>query len=203
MSQHQISQCLTQHSKANHIFIQPHRALAENIVSHQISPTYFVKMLESEGFNVARPLIVTRYYYEDLILEVTDSGTAQEMRCYITYVRDAVTIPEHGTELVIANQFNLSIMRFPLRKQYHHERQAIVYRRETGGWILELEVLVSDILPAATRRDTAQSVISHIRTDALAEAEDAPFSLSYRLYLKERNSFQQKYSQIVNVAEHH
>ena len=166
----------------NCTYIQPHTALAENITSHAIDTDMFLEIMDTYKLSVSNGRVVTRYYYEDQILEVDEAG---RMSSYVAHLHDRHI--DTCYELVIANQTTSSVMRFPLSKDYHHVRQSIVFTVDMDNWRLELEMLVVGIKHSATRRQEIYLLLDQLKTPKSADESDI-VSLSFRLFSKSNST---------------
>lgn len=165
-------------SKANHKYIQPHTLIADNIVSHSITPELFLKILDHNGglesFTVD---VQTHYYHENMVLEANSKG---DMKCYITQQIERCVDADlgKGMEFVGENRTTLSPTLFPLSKTYHHERQSIILSTKE----LQLEILLIGIMTPCERVANLKDII-----DNIAAPEDDPdyLSLSYKIYVND------------------
>ena len=164
-------------SKSSHKYIQPRLPLADNIVSHSIPSEVFLRILNHYGgLSAFQSEIMTKYYYENMILEV---NSQRDAKCYIICRRDHDT-DEKGVEFVGEHRLILAPMCFPLSKDYHHERQSIIL---TLG-ALELEVLLPNILDPKQRTGEITKVIANLETETEPEMETNHISLSYKIHVE-------------------
>jgi len=182
---------IKKHEKASLIFIQPHTRLGNNIVSHSINNNSLLNLLDHYGLTKKDFIVVTNYYYEDLSLKVIDNN----INCSVTYPIE--TVDENNLELCIYNHFTLSNVRFPLRKEYHHERQSYNAVYNGDGWKIEIEILVPLIQSEKSRIENLNELLQKIRSD---ESNDKLISISFKLYyLGQINNFIQEYNYLKDV----
>ena len=189
-------------SKADYKYIQPHLPLADNIVSHGVSPKIFLRILnEYGGLSMFHLDIITKYYYEDLILEV---DTSKNRSCYIMQRQDYTV--DSTLEFVGENRHSIFPLHFPLAKNYHHERQSIILKSKTCH-ALQLEILVEGIIDPVERLKDIPIIIEHLQcppteTGTESESTNDALSLSYRIHVNGMNSvdLQHCVSKCVNLT---
>lgn len=140
--------------RATSVYVQPCLQLSENISSHSISDESVQKIIEYYQIKNSDFKVKTSYYYEDLVLEVYDNN----IKCSVTY--PVAKYQEDCLQLVLSNKYELSSVRFPLCKNYHHERQSLIYTLNGNGWIFELEILVPLILDPEEREKELSQMFS-------------------------------------------
>lgn len=144
-------------SKCNTQFIRPHIPWADNLISHRLSREAFMDVLEKYGgrdqFDVS---VVTRYYHEDMTLEVDGQ---KRKRCYMFLPEHTVT-PAGQLELFQGTKIDLSVTRFPLNNYFHHERQLLLLRQEGIGYVLEMEILLPLIREPHERYADVEQIFS-------------------------------------------
>lgn len=123
------------------VYLQPHLALADNIVSHRVTRQHFLQILRQWASDKMVIDVVTRYYQYDMILEVCQG----HKRCYTTNIHGTPTI--YGDlELVYSTIYEVPVTAFPLDKNFHHERQAIVLTIPLdSNATLIMEILITGI----------------------------------------------------------
>lgn len=164
------------------LWIRPHISLADNIVSHSISPGYFLRLMNHYGLNSASGKIITRYHNYDQIMEVDQD---RKIHCFVIYPQEIIKDVQHGmgTELVGITQFDISVMSFPLNNNYHHERQSIVFTKRIDVDVeLQLEMLVENIVDPEVRKGQISDLLQSLEdVDSLDELP--VISLSYLLVM--------------------
>lgn len=173
------------------LWIRPHIPLADNIVSHSISPSYFLRLMNHYGVQSSSGKVITRYYNYDQIMEVDQD---RRIKCIVTYPKEIIEDIQGRLELVGIVQYNLSVMSFPLNNTYHHERQSIVFTKEIDAGVeLQLEMLVENIVDPEVRKDQIPELLRSLEatgigtdfdSDADADADLPVISLSYLLVMQ-------------------
>jgi hypothetical protein len=166
----------------NSIYIQPYHALADNVISHRIKPSCFMRILNIYGgLDAFTRNVDTKYYHEDTVLEI---DKYKNKCCYmIQDVKDHSIDVERKLVLVQENRITLSVMRFPLNRTYHHERQSIILIQEGIGYTLELEILVPNIKDPIDRLSELPHILNLLETSDDIQPEDL-ISQSFRFYFK-------------------
>lgn len=141
------------------IWFHPYKMLADNIACHRISTKAFKQLMITTGLSAKDGRIITKYYHLDQIMEVDETG---HKICYVSYPKHRFT--EGSIELVTALKYNLSPQSFPLRKNYHHERQAIIFTKAYKGYKLELEILLTGITKTSDRN--IQGILDSMKSDS-------------------------------------
>mgnify|MGYP003383978364 CR=1 FL=1 len=165
-------------SKANCKYIQPCYPLGENIMSHRVTLQQFADVLNHYTSQAFRKKIITRYYHDDLILEVCHD----KHKCYVVYRGEYQYDEECGMEFVGEDRHDLSVTQFPHRKKYHHERQFLVLTFEN----IVLEVALIGIKSDRSMVGLVENILDEAEQDtSLLEQEDGESSdsqmLSYSL----------------------
>lgn len=140
--------------RATSVYIQPYCQLSENIVSHSIDTDTVQKVLKKYNIKPSDFTVKTCYFYEDLVLSVSNDIVT----CKVSY--PVAKYNDNNLQLVLCNEYTLSNVRFPLRKNYHHERQSFIYKHSGNGWELELEILVPLILNPKDREKERENIFN-------------------------------------------
>jgi len=138
-------------SRLNTKYIQPHYPLSDNMVSHAIQFDTLIELKNKYAkYGIFIPVLQTKYHDLDRVLVVTQSLYNSNKEVLIIYRNDQQVLTydsgEQTTlEYIGENRFKLDNDSFPIKKQYHHERQAVVHVLETPQFRLELEVLLTGL----------------------------------------------------------
>lgn len=179
-------------------YIQPHTQLAEHVISHKLSREKFMGIVEAYGGRDRfTPSIITRYFHEDMILEVDEQ---KQKSCYMFLPDYKVTsFPEASLELFQGTKVDLSVTRFPLNNMFHHERQQILLTLEGVGYVLCMEILLPWIREPCDRYADLERIfdlgsnVGGLDIDECSEPEpetetetesDPAISYSYRFYIR-------------------
>jgi hypothetical protein len=171
-------------SPCNRVYIQPHYPLSDNVISHKITSAQFSEILKQYGdLTSFQKTVVTKYYHEDVVLQVNCDKTT---KCYMTsrHSVDVGSGSESSLELVQENVVDLSVMKFPLKNKFHHERQAVLLIQDGLGYSLELEILVPGIKEPRSRLVDLSQIMLFDSPESKDSEEPAAFSLSFRFMIK-------------------
>lgn len=140
-------------SRLNKRYIQPHYPLADNIISHGVSWSTIQQLYTSyKHQGIFTPLLHTKYYDLDKVFTVTEkhSGSSQQYR--VIYRNDHQVLDyspqcqsQTTIEYVGENQFTLDKESFQVKKNYHHERQMILYVLDSSHFTIEIEILLDGL----------------------------------------------------------
>ncbi len=145
-------------SRLNTKYIQPHYPLSDNMVSHAVPFDTLVELKNKYAtYGIFIPVLQTKYHDLDRVLVVSQNGSTRTKEVLIIYRNDQQVLGYVGgeqttLEYIGENRFKLDTDSFPIKKQYHHERQAVVHVLETPQFRLELEVLLTGLDTYAGRK---------------------------------------------------
>ena len=160
--------------KGTHIMLRPSFPLANNIISHSIKPSKFIRIMNLYNIEPENCKVITRYHNYDQIMEVDED---REIKCYTISILETYTNYTLGIEVTSIDKHDYPRLNFPLNINYHHERQSIVFTKILQPGIkIHLEILVHGIIDPKERKSQITNIM-----DCL----DDVISLSYQLIVSD------------------
>jgi hypothetical protein len=181
-------------SRLNTRYLQPHCPLSDNIISHGV-PLSVIKKLISiyRHYGCFKSYLQTRYYDRERIYTVTQTDNRNINEYRVTYRNDHHVLEYRSSsqctlEYVGENNFLLDCDLFPVKKNYHHERQLILYVLDDAHFSLEVECLLTGLDTYNNRKSAITSVTNSYTNPENGEDSISPTlhgSYSFRFIVKD------------------
>jgi len=140
----------------------------------------FLALLHHYGLTTADGTVITRYFHYNQIMEV-ENGT---IKCYIDRSHETVVDVDHNMEMLGVNRVNLDPMSFPLRSNYHHERQSIVFTKKIDLDLeVQIDIIVEGIIEPQKRKEQTPHLLELLKENNIDDSSPI-ISVSYLLITK-------------------
>uniref|UniRef100_A0A6C0J6J9 Uncharacterized protein n=1 Tax=viral metagenome TaxID=1070528 RepID=A0A6C0J6J9_9ZZZZ len=180
-------------SKLNNKYIQPSLKLAENIIDNSIDSDIWLSFYKHYFSKTKKhqPIILTKYYEKEQVYTIT-SGKHNKTKVleiafrnnYQLYVplneqNDMLPDPSQNSsiEYIGENLYPLSVSQFPIKYEYNHTRQSLVWSKSFKGYKIELEALITGL----SSYDDINKKLLKLSIEDLIKHEMV-FSYSFRIY---------------------
>jgi hypothetical protein len=166
--------------------VTPAKKLGDNIISHSISPREFAEVLLKYQ-DTSKPVtkLVTKYYNQDLVLEVSED----EMKCSKTFINYSHYDKDLSLVFSRKKSVPISVSKFEVVQKLHHRRQGLVTTFRTPQYDIEFEILYRSVKRV---RPGAQIICDPDDPDVL--------SRTYSLIFKGKPSIDLVTSEIAKLA---